>query len=28
VVRDLTTYLRQPFPDAVLDGVGEWALAQ
>jgi alkylation response protein AidB-like acyl-CoA dehydrogenase len=24
IVRDLSTYLRQPFPDAVLDGVGEW----
>jgi len=28
VVRDLTTYLRQPFPDAVLEGVGEWALTR
>ncbi len=28
IVRDLTTYLRQPFPDAVLEGVGEWALAR
>jgi alkylation response protein AidB-like acyl-CoA dehydrogenase len=26
IVRDLSTYLRQPFPDAVLDGIGEWAL--
>ena len=26
IVRDLSTYLRQPFPDAVLEGIGEWTL--
>ena len=26
IARDLSTYLRQPFPDAVLEGVGDWAL--
>ena len=28
IVRDLSTYLRQPFPDAVLEGVGERAFAR
>ncbi|MBC7506287.1 MAG: acyl-CoA dehydrogenase [Sandarakinorhabdus sp.] len=27
IVRDLTTYLRQPFPDAALDAAAGWALA-
>jgi hypothetical protein len=26
VVRDLTTYIRQPFPDAVLDEVADYVL--
>ncbi|WP_439534013.1 acyl-CoA dehydrogenase family protein [Polymorphobacter sp.] len=28
IVRDLTTYLRQPFPDAALDDAARWALAE
>ena len=27
IIRDLTTYLRQPFPDAALDAAAGWALA-
>jgi alkylation response protein AidB-like acyl-CoA dehydrogenase len=26
IIRDLTTYLRQPFPDAALDAAARWAL--
>ncbi|MBC7504458.1 MAG: acyl-CoA/acyl-ACP dehydrogenase [Sandarakinorhabdus sp.] len=28
IVRDLTTYLRQPFPDVALDAAAGWALAE
>ena len=28
IIRDLTTYLRQPFPDAALDAAAVWALAE
>ncbi|WP_207793788.1 acyl-CoA dehydrogenase, partial [Polymorphobacter multimanifer] len=28
IVRDLATYLRQPFPDAALDSAAIWALAE
>ncbi len=28
LVRDLATYLRQPFPDTVLEGIGAWALGR